>query len=47
MAEFLGNETSHEELKKMFMQYDKNGDGIISKEEFVSLLSKQKTESNK
>ena len=35
VGEFLGDELDHEEIKELFNQVDKNGDGTISKSEFV------------
>ena len=38
VAAFLESDLDHEEIKNLFSQVDKNGDGTISKSEFVELL---------
>ena len=38
-----GTEETKDELKKIFDEVDKNGDGKISKNEFLSLLINKKT----
>ena len=37
-------ESSHEEIRRIFKEVDENGDGMISKEEFLSILMKRKRE---
>ena len=38
----LGNPRSEDEVKIMIAEEDKNGDGVIDREEFFSMLEKKK-----
>lgn len=45
MVKFLEDDFQNsEDIKKIFKSVDKNGDGVISKSEFVELLVQQKSE---
>ena len=44
MAFLEDKESSHDEIRKIFKDVDENGDGMISKEEFLSILMKRKRE---
>lgn len=45
MCKFLENEiATQEEIRELFRQVDRNGDGVISRVEFIGLLAQKKLE---